>query len=604
MVTPQRTRHRASEKNVMPSRLNGRALGHAPAEPLIQESPHRLRLVRLPLVRREALKRELATADTIEIIEHEPFAGPEANGTEVWVLSLPDTHEGHQTCRLARRRAPHAVILVLAMPGQKNGPERWRGNGADEVLDATLADDTLGQWIHSAFRRAGERHAHRTRVHDLEEETRQHKALGARLKQLATRDALTGLYNRRQLEQALAEATAAARRNGRRYALSYLDLDQFHFIKAADGPAAADAALRQVAHRLRRHLGAHPLIARPGGDEFAVLWTDLDREAAFRKTEELRKLIASAPVRAGDRCHDLTASAGVVCFDAAGTLGADELLARADQACFVAKRRGRNQTHVYTRAEPELKELNDDLRWMPRLREALENDGFALAYQPVRDLASGRVDRYEVLLRLKGGDELAIEPSLIPVAERTGLVRAIDGWVLRRTLEVMKTLPAGPQALSFNVNLSGHTVQNTACAREIYDLVQMSGLDGRRITFEITETAAIGCFERTRELIAALRSLGCRFALDDFGSGFNSYNYLKQLSVDDLKIDGAFIRNLANDGMDRALVRSMVEIAHTLKLRTVAEFVEDAETLAALGPLGVDAAQGFHVGTPCLGPPG
>ncbi|HEY4732087.1 MAG TPA: EAL domain-containing protein, partial [Gammaproteobacteria bacterium] len=243
--------------------------------------------------------------------------------------------------------------------------------------------------------------------------------------------------------------------------------------------------------------------------------------------------------------------------------------------------------------------LRSAVYWVPRIRDALANNKFRLLFQPVINLSTGVTQHYEALIRMTGDkDELITPDKFIPIAERMGLIHDIDLWVVKHAIDVLHQLPAHQSNLSLNINLSSHAFQDPALLPLVRDRLASTGVAANRITFEITETAAVANFEQTREMVCQLRELGCSFALDDFGAGFSSFNYLKQFPVDYQKIDGGFITNLVNDPIDQTLVKSIIEIARTLGKHTVAEFVESAEVLNMLKEYGANYAQGYHIGKP------
>jgi EAL domain-containing protein (putative c-di-GMP-specific phosphodiesterase class I) len=245
------------------------------------------------------------------------------------------------------------------------------------------------------------------------------------------------------------------------------------------------------------------------------------------------------------------------------------------------------------------KERHRDFYWVPIIRDALLKQHLFLVFQPIVNLMTGHVSHYEVLIRLKAEDNLVIMPSeFIPAAERMGLIHGIDLWVVEHAIDYLAALPPALSHISLTINLSSIAFQDTALLPTIKQKLSINGVSAERITFEITETAAVDNFERTRLMINQIRALGCRFALDDFGSGFSSFNYLKKFPVDYVKIDGQFIQNLANDETDRVLVRSMHQIAKKMGKKTIAEFVENAKTIEILREIGINYGQGYIFGRP------
>ncbi|QOC21178.1 EAL domain-containing protein [Wenzhouxiangella sp. AB-CW3] len=414
----------------------------------------------------------------------------------------------------------------------------------------------------------------------------------ARLKYRASHDELTGLFNRHFLEQRLAEVCTSEDRTA---ALLYIDIGRFKVVNTYEGYQAGDRLLNRIARTIRGEAGDEDIVARPGSDEFAVLLYGCSEDDAIEVGERLRRMLTEARFRDSAHVYPLTASIGIAMLPD-GEMTATQALTRAYQACFVAKSDQGNRVHVYNERDGALVNERRALHWVPMIRDALSQSRFRLVFQPVLDIHDHSIRQYEVLLRMLAEDGSLMPPAeFITVAEQTGLIHDIDRWVVSEALHV---LAGSQERITLNVNLSGRAFDDATLVPFIRKGLEKAGSDPNRITFEITETAAIGNLERTREMVQQLRELGCRFALDDFGSGFNSYAHLKQFPVDTVKIDGSFITNLTTDHIDQNLVRSMADIARRLGKKTVAEFVENAETLAMLADLGVDYAQGFFIGRP------
>ncbi|MFZ5595316.1 MAG: two-component system response regulator [Pseudomonadota bacterium] len=507
-----------------------------------------------------------------------------------------------EICDMLRAHKEWSDIPVIAVVGdsvtQSETIRTVLGAGATDILFKPVRATELLPRIIASLSLKRERDLRKAREHELETELAERKVVEARLQYLVGHDDLTGLCNRRRLEQELELAVLNAHYNNTASALFYLDLDQFKIVNDTEGHTVGDRLLVSVANRLRRQIGASGTLARISSDEYAVLIENITSNDAVRTAESLRCLMEEFHFKTTHKTYHIGVSVGVAIIYPNETISASEVLTRADQACYVAKTRGRNMVHVFNRDDIEMLPLRNAVEWVPLIRDALVNDKFCLVFQPVLNLASQEVTHYEALIRMIGADRELIAPhNFIPVAERMGLIHDIDLWVVENVIDIMKQQPA---YLSINVNLSGHAFQDPALLPLIRDKLATTGVTAERITFEITETAAIANFSQTRNMIDELRNLGCRFALDDFGAGFNSFSYLKELPVDYLKIDGAFITNLINDPVDQALVKSMTEVARTLGKHTVAEFVENSETLSLLQEYGVDYAQGYYIGRPEL----
>jgi diguanylate cyclase (GGDEF)-like protein len=421
------------------------------------------------------------------------------------------------------------------------------------------------------------------------------KRLQRRLQHLVDHDPLTGLLNRRGLEAALGRAIHACERYGTPAALLLIDLDDFKYVNDSLGHGTGDQLIRSVADRLRARLRETDVVARVGGDEFVVLLDHADVAEALQVAEDLRAVVRDVRPPGGDERLRPTASIGIAPL---GAVGAEELLVRADLAMYEAKDRGRDAVALYTEAEHA--RMTARITWGERIRAALRDDLFELHAQPIVGFA-GQPTRAELLLRLPAPDgELHRPAAFLGMAERGELIVDIDRWVLRSALDLMAAGPDGFPAHHVEINLSGRSLDDPGLADRIESELARTGVDPARVIVELTETIAIANIEQAASLGRRLRELGCGFALDDFGTGFGSFYYLKHLPLDYLKIDGDFIRRLPHSPTDRTLVRAIVRIARDLGLQTIAEFVEDAETLELLRTYGVDYAQGFHLGRPEL----
>ncbi len=512
----------------------------------------------------------------------------------------PDARGLCEALRSEDRYAGTPVLLLSTNPSWDEAIARtaYEAGVADVLFKPTRTADLLPRVI-APLRIRREQDQRRQREQSLSVELADLKALRARLQYLVVHDDLTGLANRRGLEEALELAVQRARRDLIQSALLYLDIDQFKVVNSYEGHRAGDALLLRVGNLLRESVREGDTLARISSDEYALLLNGVARQQALDRAEQLRAIVEAARFESAGHGYRVSASVGVALLGPHDTTSASEILSQADQACYVAKNQGRNLVHLYSRDDTELLHLHDNMRWVPLIRDALAHDNFDLVFQPVLRVGDRTVQRYEALLRMIGPDDKLIDPlEFIGAAERMGLIHHIDRWVIGRAIETLGGLPPDRVDVCLNVNLSGHAFQDAQLVPIIREHLRASDVAAQRITFEITETAAIANFTQTRRMVDQLRALGCRFALDDFGAGFNSYNYLKQLPVDYLKIDGAFIINLTRDTVDQTLVKSMVAIARTLGKETVAEFVGNAETLALLQSYGVDYAQGHFVGPP------
>jgi len=438
---------------------------------------------------------------------------------------------------------------------------------------------------------------HREKV--LESELAERNIIEARLQHMANHDDLTGLCNRKRLQQAIDVATLQADLNGRQSALVYIDLNQFKVINDLEGHDAGDRLLTTIANILRRHSRANATMSRINSDEYAILFDDCNEKMAYTYTNTIRQDIDNLQFRVDNRKYTVAASFGIVAIKPGHKVSSSDILAAADKACYEAKRKGRNSIHVYNKTDNNFDTLREDAYWIPLIKEALTGSKLKLLFQPVLDINTNKIDRFEALLRMvDSNNELVTPDNFIPVAERNGLIQEIDLWVVSRAFDILSSSTKLNRNISFNINLSSHSFHENKFIPLVSKKLEQTEIDPGRITFEITETAAVTSYKKGREVLIKLRDMGFKIALDDFGSGFNSFFHLKQLPVDYIKIDGGFISNLTSDSIDQTLVKSITEISQKLGKKTVAEFVVNRETLDLLRSYGVDYAQGYYIGKP------
>jgi len=418
------------------------------------------------------------------------------------------------------------------------------------------------------------------------------------LRRMAEYDSLTGLANRSCFMTELENEVSKMTRREKTSALFFIDLDQFKYINDTLGHAAGDRLLTQVAKSLKTRMRDSDLIARFGGDEFTVLARDIDSKNAASLANSLLSMLREMRFVEGDTSLHVHCSIGMTMIDSK-RFSAQEFLAQADMACHQAKTQGRNRTAVYQEGENAQGKMMADMSWSQSIHDALEKDQFVLHYQPIVGGDREKTERYEVLVRLKGeGEELIAPNAFISSAERFGLMPKIDCWVIEHALAQLSDKRATGRNIQFFINLSGHIFKDTGMLKLVRQLLDKYQLPGDSICFEITEQVAVQHLEEAGLLMRSLQKHGCEFALDDFGAGFGSLNYIKTLPIDYIKIDGSFISNMRRDPIDQAMVQSFVQIGRTLGKKTIAEFVENQETLLTLKKLGVDYVQGFHVGRP------
>ncbi len=422
------------------------------------------------------------------------------------------------------------------------------------------------------------------------------KEAARRLEYLIDHDSLTGLANRRHFEQALSREVERVARYGAPGAVLVLDLDNFKEVNDAFGHMAGDDLLKGVAGAVRHRIRQTDLLARIGGDEFGVLLPQADADQAQVAAAGIVKALSQHAAVLGDRTIQVTASVGLAMLDG---LSAAEVLARADAAMYEAKQAGRNRFALYgprrTRGPVSARQAE-----VERLRTALEDGRFVLYGQPILDLRKSEVRQYEVLLRLwddEGGEPLT-PSTFLYVAERFGLVQAIDGWVTGQAIDLIAENERAGRPLTLHVNLSGKSIVGPGVAALAESALAGAGIDPSRLVFEIAEATALASIEETRAFAHRLRACGCRLALDDFGAGFGSFYHLKDLPFDYFKIDGNIIRGVAASPTDQLVVEAIVGIARGLGKKTIAEFVNDEETVRLLQEAGVDYAQGYYLGRP------
>jgi diguanylate cyclase (GGDEF)-like protein/PAS domain S-box-containing protein len=429
--------------------------------------------------------------------------------------------------------------------------------------------------------------------HDVSHE----RKLAHQLSWQAAHDTLTGLINRREFELAVAAALASAKDDGHCHALLFIDLDNFKLVNDTSGHGAGDVLLQLLAKMLQTHMRESDILARLGGDELGVLLSHCPPAQALAIANAIRQSVRDFRFIWDDRTFELGASIGLVPIDETSK-STTELLIAADQACYLAKEQGRNRVHVYRESDVMITRRHGEMLWVTRLNEAFAGERFRLFAQPIVGLHPGAGAHDEVLVRIDNGDSLILPGAFIPAAERYDLMTAIDRWVITnvcRYLQVERARAGAPASL-YSINLSGISLNDDGMLDHIKGRFAEYQIDPCMICFEITETAIIANLPKAQVFMEQLRRLGCRFSLDDFGSGLSSFAYLRALPVDYLKIDGVFIRGIAHNDINRAMVKAINEIGHVMGIQTVAEYVEDAATLAVVREIGIDYAQGYAVG--------
>ncbi len=428
--------------------------------------------------------------------------------------------------------------------------------------------------------------------HDVTRERRLRRALAYQ----ATHDSLTGLINRREFDNRLHAALLDARRNDTRHAVLYIDLDQFKVVNDTCGHSAGDRLIREITGLIQSRVRAADTIARLGGDEFGVLLENCTLEQAGGIAENVRGAIRDHRFHWNGSTMAVGASIGVVEVSAESESAAT-LLSAADVACYSAKDGGRNRVELYDADRG--RDRHREMRWVAQITRAIEEGRLELVHQPIQPLrAEDRQPFHEIMVRMRGEHGELIPPDqFIPAAERYNVMPAIDYWVLGAVVRYLRDLPDGAERPLLAVNVSGNSLSDQSFLERVLCLVDAAGVAGS-LCFEITETAAVSHLDTAVHFMRELKARGCRFSLDDFGSGLSSFRYLKRLPIDFLKIDGEFVAHIVDDAVDRSVVRSIVQVGHSLGIQTVAEKVETAEVLALLVQIGVDYAQGYHIARP------
>ncbi len=429
-------------------------------------------------------------------------------------------------------------------------------------------------------------------AHDIRERKREE----ARLREMAEHDSLTGLVNRVSFEHALTRHVDYAARYGSGGSVIALGIDSFKYVNESLGVAAGDEVLANLAQLMRGRLRKTDVLARVGGDVFGILIHAADRTKAVSVADELLAIVRRHAFVIDGEGIRLTMSAGVTSLEERSMIGA-ELLAEAETAMSTAKEGGRDRVLGY---DPTGRSETDERRaWTERVRQATERGLFVLTSQPIFDLAKGEATQHEILLRMRDdGGGLVVPGEFLATAERFGLIGGIDRWVTQQAVRLIAAHNKQGRELVLEVNLSGKTMGDAQFPNEVKRELTNSGIDPASLIFEVTETAAVADIEHARLFAQSLAQLGCRFALDDFGAGYASFYYLKHLPISYLKIDGEFVKELPGSRTDQLIVKALVEVCEGLGIKTVAEFVTDQQTMEMVRDLGVDFAQGYHLGKP------
>ncbi len=487
---------------------------------------------------------------------------------------LADPHRDEYAAHL-RDFAHGTSVRILGTAREVHGR---RGDGSSFPVELTLTEADLGERVLVAVAR------------DITERKRAEE----KLRHLADFDALTGVLNRRRFEQELDKHIAYSTRFGTGGSVLIVDLDNFRYLNETLGSRAGDELLVAIAGLLRGRLRKTDVLARLGGDEFGMLLHGAQADKAQQVAEDILRLIANNPFVIERQSLRATVSVGAATI-ADDRITASELIARADHAKYSAKEAGRNRVAHF--------DPNHDARaarvWSDRVREAIEQGRFVIHAQPILDMSSNQVSQYELLIRMRGDDgELVAPAAFLDTAERFNLIQGLDRWMAQQAIRLVASHKRAGRNLVLEVNLSGKTLADQDFATAIGREMVRAGIEPSNLIFEVTETAAVADIEQARRFAESLTQMGCRFALDDFGSGFASFYYLKHLPISILKIDGEFVKDLPRTPNDQLIVKALVEVAEGMGMKTVGEFVEDDATLDILRHLGVTYAQGYYIGRP------
>ena len=475
---------------------------------------------------------------------------------------------------------PHDLSRRAVLLGKASGEERAIELAASPIRDQ--AGDVTGAVV---------------LLHDVTELRGLHRQMSYQ----ATHDALTGLVNRREFERRIEEAADVARRGEATQMLCYLDLDRFKIVNDSSGHLAGDSMLREVAKLLREAVRDSDTVSRLGGDEFGMLLVGCPLDKARQIADDVCRSVAQYRFVWHDRVFNIGVSIGLIEIGRdAGTV--EQLLAAADSACYVAKKEGAGRVSVYSPREDALARNSGEIEWLHKLQGAIKDERFTLYYQPIVAAYGGDSEgpSMEVLLRMLDESGQEIQPGdFVPSAERFRLMVSVDRWVVQTTLRALSrnAFQLAPDR-SVAMNISGQTLGDPQFLEFVVELLDSTGVLPEQVCFEISESAVVGNLEHARRFVGVLHGMGCKFTIDDFGSGVGSFSSLKNLELDYLKLDGSFMRNLGRDSVNQTMVTAMIKLARTLNFKIIAEQVEDSAALDAARKMGVDYVQGFVIARP------
>ncbi|MDO6747787.1 putative bifunctional diguanylate cyclase/phosphodiesterase [Gilvimarinus sp. 1_MG-2023] len=465
-------------------------------------------------------------------------------------------------------------------------------------VEQRLAKNTGYIWARLTYSRSNTHDSARHLTLILEDIS-ESRRLSNELNFQATHDILTGLFNRRAFERRLFDSLNRARSEHVKHALCFIDLDQFKIVNDTSGHPAGDRLLQQVTNLFASILREGDMLARLGGDEFAMILENCAIDAAGSIAEKLRRALEIFEFNWEGHRYDITASIGVVPISE-DDLDTESIMRAADIACYLAKEKGRNFVYVAREDDAHRQERAGEMQWVTKISNAIIKNKLLLEAQliaPLQQQTNGLV--YEILIRLEDGGKVYSPSAFLPAAERFGSAPQIDRWVVENTLKILAQNPKHlTQLHKCHINISGLSLDKHDFYQFVLQAFEKYSVAPEKICFEVTETAAVNNLLDAVHFMEALGDSGCSFALDDFGTGLASFNYLKRLPIDTLKIDGSFIREIVKDKTDLAMVKAINEVGQTLSIETVAEFVENTEVRVVLEEIGVDYAQGYGIHKP------
>jgi len=502
--------------------------------------------------------------------------------------------QGSSFLQLLASSYDHQYLATCLEELSNSKRDQFRHESTIRCKDGSTRDIA---WLHSRLSRSSRNDPS---ILSVGLDVTEYKLAQERLTWLATHDPLTDLHNRRRFSEELEQMLSRSDRYNHPGALLFFDLDRFKYINDTSGHHAGDAFLKLVAKMLSQTIRSGDITARLGGDEFAVILPEINADGAIEVAKKILNNISSLSLTYDTRNHKVSASIGIALFPEHGD-NVHDLLAAADLAMYHAKDTGRNAWHLFSTEDQSRERVQSLVYWKEKIEYAQANDNFILFLQPIMHVRSRRIMHYEVLLRMRNGDDLILSPAgFIKAAEQSGLIHIIDHLVLRKSIALAAAINRNrtQDFISLSINLSAHAFNDPELLPILFHELNKYEINPALLMFEITETAALENLPGARTLMKEIKELGCGFVLDDFGVGFSSFYYLRELPVDAVKIDGSFIRNLGENPDDQILVSALCSVASGFGKRITAEFVESEKILNQLRKMNIDYAQGYHIGKP------